>query len=120
MKFKSNVRMYDFSDPAVMLILQVVQHTAPKGYEPTVTSANDSKHEPNSLHYKNRAFDIRVKDYPGFSLWRFEKTKGVIFEWIRRMRKFLPESDYDIIFGDAMHKNHIHIEYDPIHHYQRI
>ena len=94
-------------------ILQSVQETAPKGYEPTVTSANDGRHTNHSLHYYNRAFDIRVRDYPEFDLNRFNETRHVIDEWIERMRCYLPVCEYDIVFGDDHHQNHIHLEYDP-------
>ena len=113
MKFKSGVRIYKFMKTPVMWILQVVQDTAPEGYEPTVTSANDSRHGEGSLHYKDAAFDIRVIDYPGFDLARFEATRHVIDEWIGRMRRQLSKRQYDIVFGDPWHKNHIHIEWDP-------
>ena len=113
MKFKGNVHIYHFTEMKVMQILQAVQATVPENYEPTVTSANDSKHKPDSLHYQDRAFDIRVKDYPGFDLNRFEETRWVIDEWIARMREILNEYEYDIVFGDAKHRNHIHIEFDP-------
>ncbi len=113
MKFKGGVRIYKFLNVPVMKILQVVQDTAPKGYEPTVTSANDSVHGEYSLHYKDAAFDIRVFDYPGFNLARFSATRHVIDVWIAKMRTQLPPDQYDIIFGTKGHKNHIHIEYDP-------
>jgi hypothetical protein len=31
-------------------------------YRYTITSANDSGHSINSLHYKNKAIDVRIKD----------------------------------------------------------
>lgn len=105
--------MYEFMNVAVLKILQAVQDTAPPGYEPTVTSANDSRHSKNSLHHKDRAFDVRVKDYPGFNLYRFEATRHVIDGWIEKMRTYLDPGQYDIVFGGARHKNHIHIEFDP-------
>jgi len=113
MKFKSNVRMYEFMIIPALKILQAVQEAAPSGYEPTVTSACDGKHSETSLHAHHRAFDIRVYDYPGYKINDYEATRGAIEEWIERMRLYLPPNEYDIIFGDKHHRDHIHIEWDP-------
>ena len=113
MKFKAGVRIYKFLKAESMLILQTIQDTAPEGYEPTITSANDSKHGDDSKHYEDCGFDIRTRDYPGFDLKNFEETQHVVHAWIVRMRKRLLTIQYDIIFGDKKHRDHIHIEFDP-------
>jgi hypothetical protein len=106
--------MHSFMEPKVMQILQAVNDSAPAGYIPTITSAHDGRHRPDSLHYKDAAFDIRVKDYPGFDLQRFEETRRVIDLWIIRIKNLLsPPADYDIVFGNKQHRDHIHIEWDP-------
>lgn len=120
MKFKSDVSIIKFSNPSVMKILDIVELTSPIGYEPTCTSANDGKHSDKSKHYTNEAFDIRTRDYPGFKLYTsYSKTKYLIWDWINKMKTFLPKPDYDIIFDTKGHKNHIHIEYDPKYKYTK-
>lgn len=89
--------------PEMVKILDVARETAPYMSDTAVwiTSANDSKHMDTSLHYKNRAFDIRI----------FNITGDVHLEaalWASRMREALG-NDYDVI----KEKDHIHVEYDP-------
>ncbi len=66
---------------------------------PTITSANDGKHLPNSYHYKNLAWDLRV--------WGLPNPKQVAAELSALLN--IKEHDFDVIFAG----NHIHIEYDP-------
>lgn len=87
MKFKEMVVIKEFR-PEVIHILQAVQQTAPKDYEPTITSGNDSSHSKGSKHYTDDAFDIRVKDYPGFDLGQFEQTRKVIDDWVELMQVY--------------------------------
>jgi len=65
-------------------------------YVMTITSGNDSKHIKNSLHYKDRAIDIRIFDmkYPNGNWLMIKKQLG---------------KDFDVL----LKKTHIHIEYDP-------
>lgn len=93
----------------MFIMMYAVEKSAPDGYCPTITSINDSKHMKGSLHYHDRAIDIRVRDYPGFNLFRFEQTRGAVDKWVDRMKKYLPD-DYVVIWGTAGHKNHIHIQ----------
>lgn len=67
-------------------------------YVPTITSANDGKHMATSLHYKNRALDIRINDLPSSY---HERYRALIAE------RCGPE--YQVI----LEKDHIHCEYDP-------
>ena len=113
MKCKPNVSITHFTRPSTAMALQVINDTAPKGYEPTITSAEDGKHGKNSLHPQGDAWDIRTRDYPGFVLDDFENTRVWVDEWIVRIRRALPPGQYDIVFGDKNHRNHIHIEFDP-------
>uniref|UniRef100_UPI00146D1F8A hypothetical protein n=1 Tax=Desulfovibrio aminophilus TaxID=81425 RepID=UPI00146D1F8A len=74
------------------------------GAEVVITSANDSKHMQNSLHYKNLAVDIR--------------GKKDTHETMNAIRKSLQDAlgpDYDVLYETYKNKdlNHIHIEYDP-------
>ena len=101
---KDNVRVNGFHFTSkIVRILDVARRTAPKMERGAVwvTSANDSRHSDNSLHYKNRAFDIRVLNIVG-DVHREAKL------WAERMQVELGP-DYDIIYE----KTHIHIEYDP-------
>lgn len=67
-----------------------------KNYIMTITSGNDGKHSKDSLHYKDRAIDIRIFDmkYPNRNWLMIRKQLG---------------KDYDVI----LEKTHIHIEYQP-------
>ncbi|MEN3039762.1 MAG: hypothetical protein ABDI07_11565, partial [Candidatus Kryptonium sp.] len=70
------------------------------GKEMVITSANDSKHRQDSLHYKDLAIDIRTRH-----LEKYEKELVLSY-----LRAKLGE-DYDVIFEE--NPEHIHIEYDP-------
>ena len=90
-------------NPEIVKILDVVRETAPKMERGAiwVTSANDSRHGDNSLHYKNQAFDIRIYNIVG----------DVHYEaklWAERLQQALG-SDYDVVYENT----HIHVEYDP-------
>lgn len=67
-----------------------------KEYIMTITSGNDSIHMKNSLHYENKAIDIRSKDmkYPVGTTLYIRKALG---------------KNYDVI----LERDHIHIEYQP-------
>jgi len=65
-----------------------------------ITSANDSTHMSGSLHYMNRAFDIRIINIIG----GFEEAK----KWVIRAKLALGD-DYDII----LERDHIHVEFQP-------
>jgi len=76
---------------------------------PTVTSANDGKHDPDSWHYKDEAWDWRV--------WGVDNPKTPIDEVKQaadEIRQAAQNIDYhyDVIYGDKDHLNHIHTEFD--------
>ena len=50
--------------PEIALIIAVARETAPELTDDTVwiTSANDGQHMHGSLHYENKAFDIRTRN----------------------------------------------------------
>jgi hypothetical protein len=92
-------------DKVMVRIIDVARETAPMLEKGTVwiTSANDSKHMAGSLHFNNRAFDIRIKNI----------IAGMAFPlaargWAERMQVALGD-DYDVVLED----DHIHVEYDP-------
>lgn len=70
--------------------------TITSGYEGAPT---DGVHKPDSLHYKRRAIDIRVKDV---DVDRARTTYVTL-------AKVLLGPDFDVVWEG----NHIHIEYDP-------
>ena len=100
-------------DPEMVKILNVARETAPPTTDRAVwiTSANDSKHKAGSLHYKNRAFDIRTFNIIGNDT-STDASCGTRAEeatmWRQRMADQLGH-DYDVL----MEGDHIHAEYDP-------
>uniref|UniRef100_A0A6M3LK27 Peptidase n=1 Tax=viral metagenome TaxID=1070528 RepID=A0A6M3LK27_9ZZZZ len=72
------------------------------GVVPTITSACDGRHKEGSLHYKGLAWDWRIWGlyYPEVVAWQIrERLQGV-------------DKNYDVVYGDKDHLDHIHIEYD--------
>ena len=71
----------------------------------TVTSANDGKHGPNSLHSRNglcRACDFRTKDFAGDKLALVTAIRDALGR------------DFDVVLEDIGGENeHLHAEYDP-------
>ena len=70
-----------------------------------ITSTYESDdHKPSSLHYKNRAIDLRANDIDD------EKANKISKEVSRALGP-----DYDVLFEKKSNRilNHIHIEYDP-------
>lgn len=63
------------------------------GLEPTCTSGNDGKHGTRSLHYADRALDLRFWD--------------ILEVFAKRLRETLPEY-YDVV----VEKDHFHVEAD--------
>lgn len=66
-----------------------------KDFEMVITSGNDGKHMPGSLHYSNKAIDIRKSN-----------MKNPDHCWLM-IRKQMGHN-IDVV----MEKDHIHIEYD--------
>lgn len=89
--------------PEMTQITEMARITAPPTDDGKIwiTSANDSRHGDDSLHYKNRAFDLRIYNITG--LVQFEAEL-----WAERLALALGE-DYDVV----KEKDHIHIEWDP-------
>lgn len=92
-------------------IEQVAAETAPALYGDAVviTSGNDGRHSDGSLHYDDKALDIRFMGYrTGAIAVSAGVQRKVAEEWAKRMRKRLG-SAFDIV----VEANHIHVEYDP-------
>ena len=83
-------------------IIDCFRATAPAFTDDTlwITSGNDSKHMPGSLHYLNRAFDIRTFNIVG--------GVKIAQEWVTKVKLALGD-DYDVI----LEKDHIHVEFQP-------
>jgi len=87
------------------VIAAVAKATGDLGLPKTViTSGNDSKHSKNSLHYANRALDLRGRDLSVSQGNTLDKAVSDIFG-----------ANYDVIFETfAEHSNnHLHVEFDP-------
>lgn len=105
--FKNEVKLNGrHFDPEVRCILDIARDTAPDMTDGAVwvTSANDGNHMDTSKHYSNEAFDLRVRNVVG--------KHPAVMEWCAIMREKLGK-DYDIIYGDPAHMDHIHAEFDP-------
>ncbi len=93
-------------DPEICRILHIAKETCPGTTDNAVwvTSANDGKHSRLSKHYSNEAFDLRIRNL----------TEGAdaAARWATAMKQKLGE-DYDVVYGDSAHLDHIHVEYDP-------
>jgi hypothetical protein len=90
-------------DPVMVRIIDAARETAPMLEKGTVwvTSANDSEHMEGSLHFENRAFDIRIRNIIG----------DVQYEarlWAERMQVLLGDN-YDVL----LESDHIHVEFQP-------
>jgi hypothetical protein len=95
----------DHFDQVMVRIIDVARETAPMMEKGTVwiTSANDSTHMDGSLHFNNRAFDIRIKNIIGGA-----EFTGAARIWAEKMQVALGD-DYDVL----LEHDHIHVEYDP-------
>ena len=89
--------------PEMTQITEMARITAPTLDDGTIwiTSANDSRHGDYSLHYKDRAFDIRIYNITGQVHYEAEL-------WVERLALALGD-EYDVV----KEKDHIHVEFDP-------
>jgi len=77
---------------------QAIVYAWPGKDKPTITSATDGKHSKRSLHYKNKALDVRTRplDKSDQELYKYKLSW-----WLGK--------HYDVV----LEKDHIHIEFDP-------
>lgn len=99
MKTKENVTLNNLDKnlkKKLILIEWICKTIEGEKYEITITSANDGKHMTNSLHYKNKAVDLRTRDMKNAKVvgWEIKQYLG---------------NDFDVI----LEKDHLHIEYQP-------
>lgn len=97
--------------PEIAQILYVVQETAPETRDNTIWVTRAWAEENRGTHAAGEAFDIRIKNVVGFNIVTFQYCKEVE-AWVYRIREQLG-SDYDVVYGNSKHMNHMHIEYDP-------
>lgn len=90
--------------PAIRYALEVVNRESKEKFRPVLTSAQDSDHGKDSLHYgipgdpRCRAVDIRKRNIPALFLDTF----------LANIKRYLGPG-FDVI----LESDHIHIEYDP-------
>ena len=99
MKLKNNNVRIENLIPIMKKSLPIIEKACKEvegyEYEMTITSGNDGTHKKNSLHYINRAIDIRCKDMK------------LPIEVTLRIKQRLGRN-FDVIYEF----DHIHIEYD--------
>lgn len=73
-----------------------------RGIEPVLTSASDGTHQKGSLHYSGLAWDFRVWGLPDPG-----PTAKELQSCLARHSSY-----WQVVYGDADHLDHIHVEYD--------
>ena len=100
---KRGVWIIEFNDPFMKFLRALSNVGYGMNYEATITSGGDGEHMEGSLHYKGLAWDLRVRDCPDRP--RFAKLLDAILN--------VAAENWDVLYGDQYHLNHIHVEYDP-------
>lgn len=102
MRLKPGVKLKDLTPQMALAALVVFSLYDKRGAECVITSANDSRHSTNSLHYKGNALDFRTKNYAGDKTWLREEIADCL------------GLEFDVVLEDIDGDNqHLHIEYDP-------
>ena len=94
--FKQVLEQYECAVQDIMVL-----HT----YTYTITSANDKNHSINSLHYKNKAIDVRINDIPTRDSYRKKLLEAIAL--------MLGSIFIDFVFILHLYdgKNHLHIQH---------
>ncbi len=100
-KIKKGVYFRFIDDIFITLAHIFWQEYQKEGIAPTVTSADDGKHHPNSWHYKGLGWDWRI--------WGLKNPKNTADRIRVKLKAINPK--YKIIFGDPAHLSHIHSEF---------
>lgn len=109
--FKDGVRMTRACfDDCMLQVYRALLDTAPSLVEDLVvlTSANDSTHGAQSLHYVDRAVDVRIYGARPGGILAEGDPKEAAAAWVGRLRQRLGP-DYDVL----LEADHIHIEWQP-------
>ena len=102
MRLKAGVKLTDLAPQMVLAAVIVERIYDSYRCDCVITSANDSKHGKDSLHYRGRALDFRTKNYTGDKQALRDEIKEAL------------GADFDVILEDLGGDNeHIHVEYDP-------
>jgi len=102
---KDNCKFKKFHPAMIKVLIAVEEVWRDLKVNPTLTSANDGTHIPNSFHYSDRAYDLRVKNIPR-SKWMD----------VRDRLAAILGNNYDVILENSDTPNaHIHIELDSSH-----
>lgn len=107
---KPNVRLYDLSPQMVIAVLVFIGVVEKLVDEIMITSANDSTHGANSLHYSGSALDFRTHN-----ILNTLSTSQRVYE-LQVIRNGLQTAlpGYDVVLESVNTPNeHIHIEWDP-------
>lgn len=105
LRLKPGVRLQSLK-PQMLIALSAVSAIwqAAGAASLTITSANDSRHGQNSLHYAGAAFDFRTNDLP----LRLDPRQ------LAREVKIALGPDFDVLLEDYGQPNeHLHVEWDP-------
>lgn len=91
--------------PKSLIILAAVANTAEE-FQRTVylTSGNDRKHMKGSLHYKDRAVDIRSRDFP---------NSAMKYAFLAKVLNRLGSDYQGILENENGPNEHFHFEHDP-------
>lgn len=91
--------------PKSLFIMCAVANVAEHlGFPVTITSGNDSQHINNSLHYQDKAIDVRSKNFPNLAM-----KKIFLDEVLDRLG-----SNYQGLIENLDKDNeHFHFEFDP-------
>lgn len=90
-------------DLAMFIANRIVEQTYDKyGYDCEITSSVDGDHMVGSFHPKGKALDYKTNH-----------VSTVIMLKIAAEVRGKLGPDFDVLFGDPNHKNHMHVEFDP-------
>lgn len=103
MDLKNNTVAFKGISEGLLWALPVIEasHQRWTGRGAVITSLNDGRHMRGSKHYTGDAVDLRV--------WY---TGDDTAEWAEYLKTELGP-DYDVVYGDPQHLDHIHLEFDP-------
>jgi hypothetical protein len=94
MLLKLGVDISRLSDPMRRVLNRIDEVCISSGGEAVVTSTYEGTHSPGSLHYVNRAIDLRLMPNSALVCDKIRKALGTA---------------YDVV----LEKDHIHVEFDP-------
>lgn len=107
---KSSVQLTNLQPEMVIAVLVIIGILDQFGSTLTITSANDSQHKPNSLHFSGNALDFRTKD-----MFNILSNSQRQYE-LNMLRSTLAQSlpGFDVVLESVNLPNeHMHVEWDP-------